>query len=424
MKWNSQQIRGLDTVGRWIKRRNSNEPIFRLFGYAGTGKTTLARHLAEGVNGRVIFAAPTGKSANVLRQKGCPEADTIHKLIYRPVEKGGKGEFERMLRELQHMLYEFGIEYQDLEPVEREKAIESVPAIKQLRKKIALKNEDGRSPMFDLNYDSELNDCALLVLDEVSMIGGRIAEDILRFNVPILALGDPAQLPPVKDTGYFINVDKPDFMLTKIERNAKDNPIIRLATEIRNQERIKKGKYGQSEVIDVSRIQAADALMADQMLVGTNKSKDIYNARFRELKGYQGKLPVKGDKLLALRNDSDQGVFNGSVWYASADTIRVNEDNCYITAHPEEEGPEKARYLDTHTHYFERREDQLPWFHRNSAQCFNYGWSITVHKSQGSQWDDVLLFDQSRYFRGDWWKWLYTGVTRAAKRITIVQGVK
>src|SRR5665213_2774895 len=84
MAWSPQQDAALTQVAAWLKR---GEPqVFRLFGYAGTGKTTLARHLAEDIEGEVIFAAYTGKAALVLRSKGCKGARTIHSLIYRPRE--------------------------------------------------------------------------------------------------------------------------------------------------------------------------------------------------------------------------------------------------------------------------------------------------------------------------------------------------
>jgi molybdopterin-guanine dinucleotide biosynthesis protein len=75
MGWSPQQDDALSAVAAWLVR---GEPqLFRLFGYAGTGKTTLAKHIAEGVEGEVAFGAFTGKAASVLRAKGCPEASTI-----------------------------------------------------------------------------------------------------------------------------------------------------------------------------------------------------------------------------------------------------------------------------------------------------------------------------------------------------------
>ena len=77
-----QQDEALKAVSNWLKEGRS--PLFRLFGYAGTGKTTLAKHFAEHVDGDVLFAAFTGKAAQVLRSRGASNAKTIHSLIYRP----------------------------------------------------------------------------------------------------------------------------------------------------------------------------------------------------------------------------------------------------------------------------------------------------------------------------------------------------
>src|SRR3954466_2663054 len=85
------QDAALKAVGDWLKAkpgRNGTPPVFRLFGFAGTGKTTLARHIANGVDGEVKFAAFTGKAALVMRNKGCDDASTIHSLIYRATQTG------------------------------------------------------------------------------------------------------------------------------------------------------------------------------------------------------------------------------------------------------------------------------------------------------------------------------------------------
>src|SRR3984957_20111890 len=87
-EWSREQADAIDQVGRWLKQ---GEPrVFRLFGYAGVGKTTLARHIAEGARGETAFAAFTGKAALVMRSKGCAGATTIHALIYRASE-GAEG---------------------------------------------------------------------------------------------------------------------------------------------------------------------------------------------------------------------------------------------------------------------------------------------------------------------------------------------
>src|SRR5690606_12740333 len=156
----------LREVSRWLKDPNGQQ-VFRLFGWAGTGKSTLAVHLAKGV-GKVVFAAFTGKAALVMRKRGCVGASTIHSLIYVLVE------------------------------------------------------EKGGEPKFVLNHDSDIVDADLVVIDEVSMVGAELAKDLLSFGKKVLVLGDPFQLPPVKDAGFFTNID-PDIMLTEIHRQAADN---------------------------------------------------------------------------------------------------------------------------------------------------------------------------------------------------------
>jgi exodeoxyribonuclease-5 len=91
MNWSPVQDAALVAVRDWLRqcaredylmREEFERPVFRLFGYAGTGKTTLARYFAENVDGEVAFAAFTGQAAHVMRNMGCENASTIHQLIY------------------------------------------------------------------------------------------------------------------------------------------------------------------------------------------------------------------------------------------------------------------------------------------------------------------------------------------------------
>src|ERR1700760_4335626 len=84
------QDSALKAVADWLKAKpgkNGTPQVFRLFGYAGTGKTTLARHIADGVDGEIKYAAFTGKAASVMRSKGCDRASPTHSLIYRAQER-------------------------------------------------------------------------------------------------------------------------------------------------------------------------------------------------------------------------------------------------------------------------------------------------------------------------------------------------
>ena len=361
MSWSPEQDAALRAVAQWLQA--GDRPIFRLFGYAGTGKTTLARHVAEGVDGDVRFASYTGKAALVMREKGCADASTIHSLIYRARGSGEAG------------------------------------------------------PRFALNRQSEAAKAKLLVIDECSMVDEDLGRDLLSFGTPVLVLGDPAQLPPVKGAGYF--TDKPpDAMLTDVHRQAKDDPIIALSIAVREGGSLPRGQYGDSRVIARREIDAATILAADQVLVGLNKSRRAYTGRIRELHGLRDLMPAVGETLVCLRNDKTKGLLNGGLF-----TLKrlASEEDGRIAMDVAPEGERRTVRVSVPREFFEGREDELAFAARRKADEFDFGYVLTVHKSQGSQWDDVVLFDESYAFREHRARWLYTGLTRAAKRITVVQ---
>ena len=245
------QDAALKAVADWLKAKpgqGRTPQVFRLFGFAGTGKTTLARHIATAVDGTVLFAAFTGKAALVMRSKGCERASTIHSLIYKPRESG-----------------------------------EEVPS-------------------FDLWDDAPASKAALIVIDECSMVDAELGRDLKSFGVPLLVLGDPAQLPPIQGGGFFTDAE-PDAMLTEVHRQAADNPIIRLSMDIRAGRELQPGTYGETQIITRDALDGERVIGADQILVGRNATRRAYNSRMRERRGFAGEFPATGDKLVCLRNN-------------------------------------------------------------------------------------------------------------------------
>ena len=411
MEWSPQQEAALKSVSKWLQSPGRKQ-IFRLFGYAGTGKTTLARHLAEGVDGEVRFAAYTGKAASVLKASGVPNAQTLHSLIYHP-----KGQSVERLAELE-------TEKAELEQMMAQDAAEGLPQdqskadrVFHLSGEIKKEGKNLRRPSFTLNLESPLSYAALLVVDECSMVGEDMAEDILSFGTPVLVLGDPAQLPPIKGTGVFTDAE-PDAMLTEIHRQARDNPIIELATLVRSGQKLRPGDYGDSQVI--ARANQEIALDADQIIVGRNKTRTATNRRMRDLLGHsRSRFPLKGEKLICLRNNKDHGLLNGTIHYAADDSPLPAPDEFVKLIL--EQGQHNLE-LFAHTQHFDGDPEDIPYRQRLAAQEFTFGYSITCHKSQGSQWDNVMVIDESGAFRQKDvpQKWLYTAITRAAERVTIV----
>lgn len=370
MSWSPQQDAAIAAVKAWLADA-SGKQVFRLFGYAGTGKTTLAKELASTVKGTVLYATFTGKASLVLRKKGCEDASTIHSLIY----------------------------------------------------KVEVNERTGEAT-FSLNAESALADASLLIVDEVSMVGEELARDLLTFKKRILVLGDPAQLPPVRDEGFFINA-APDVMLTEVHRQARDNPIIRISMEIREGNRLQRGTYGDSRVIgcsDVSQDQLRQIVLdADQLLCGLNRTRTAYNRRIRALKGLVGAAeawhPAAGDRLICLKNKRDKQLFNGAMFHADAVGDKFRCFGIEATSLDEERDP---LTLEVAEEFFNGTEHTIDWRERRKYDEFTFGWAITCHKSQGSQWDNVIVFDESGAFRDSRSNWLYTAVTRAAERVTVI----
>jgi exodeoxyribonuclease V len=416
MDWSHKQMQALDAVAAWLKTGSGGPQVFRLFGYAGTGKTTLAKHLAAGA-GRVIFATFTGKAAHVLRSKGCLGAQTIHSLIYQPRERG-TFRLDDLNKQLSALIEQLTLEKPDVSTDVLEDWFNSNDNVRELRREIEDEKKAGRKPLFELKSEtSALREADLLVVDEVSMVGPDMAHDLLSFGKKILVLGDPAQLPPVKGIGYFTEA-KPDVLLTEIHRQARDNPIIELATRVRNGESLKIGRYGESQVIHKSQATKELYTSHDQMLVGTNKMRRGCNDELRRLLGRNATpFPVKGDKLVCLRNNKLLGLLNGSLWVVRSATPPAME-RIALEVEPFD-GAGMAMSCVAHENPFHGRE--VPFFEAKEAESFDYGYALTVHKSQGSQWSSVLVLDESACFKGDADKHLYTAITRAADRVTVVQ---
>ena len=402
MDFSKQQQLGLDATKVWhdnLSRGDSLEQIFRFFGYAGTGKTTIAQAFADLVDGPVHFATYTGKAAHVLREKGCLNAGTLHSLIYQP-----KSRSAARLRELQREY----IEIEDATP-------DHVDELAAIKRSILAEQENVKRPSFGLKEGSDLEGAALLVVDEVSMVDDQMGEDLLGFGVPILALGDPAQLPPVKGGGFFTEA-KPDILLTDIHRQAAGSPILALATDIREG----RGFTGTDLVRPVG--QSLEFMAGfDQILCGLNKTRRIVNEKMRAHLGFTSALPMPGDRLICTRNDGETGLLNGSQWVVQDSSWNANDEelSIFITA---ADSDEQLRVI-CHHDYFLGKEP--PYFMVRKKQCFDFAYAMTVHKSQGSQFDSVCLIDEAMKFpnatKSFKQAWRYTGVTRAAKELTIIR---
>lgn len=369
MRWGPQQAAALDSVADWLADRRGPQ-VYRLFGWAGTGKTTLAKHFVEASGVNALYGAFTGKAALVLRKKGCTDASTLHSLIYKAQE-----------------------------------------------------DKDTGKVTFAINPESPLSMASLLVVDEVSMVDEALGQDALSFGCRVLVLGDPFQLPPVGGSGFFTAQD-PDFMLTEIHRQAEDNPIIRMSMDVREGRGLTPGGYGDSAVlrrVDVGQDDMRALVMdTDQIICGRNQTRKTFNTRMRALHGVKSETPTPGERLICLRNNRNKGLLNGGMWTVRSATRPTALGRVRMVVDSIDEPDMQGIDVETPVEFFRGTEAELDWREKKKIDEFTYGYAITCHKSQGSAWPNVVVFDESAAFRDDANQWLYTAVTRAAEKVTVI----
>lgn len=364
-KWGRQQAQALTAIDQWLKDPKSPQ-VFRLYGYAGTGKTSLAKHIAANVDGFVPFCAYTGKAARVLQRYGAPNASTIHRLIYKPL----------------------------IDPITL------------------------RCTGFELNTASAASEASLIVVDEVSMVDNPIGMDLTSYKKKILVLGDPMQLPPIRGEGFFTR-DPASFMLTDIHRQALDNPIIYMATEIREGRHLPIGRYGESRVTRKD----MDLLDYSQVIVGANATRRELNKRIRQLKGIDSFIPVKGEKIVGLKNDHQIGFLNGTLW--TVDRVNGQTGGKLVMDLTELNGLDMQVTVSVPSECFTEADvdSDMIWekYGRSAKHRADFGEALTCHKMQGSQDNKILVYDESYLFGEKQINWRYTAVTRAIDSVTLMR---
>lgn len=419
-----QQAAAIAKIVDWHQNPHCKQPVFRLFGYAGSGKSTITRHAIDALGltpmsrdgsavGGVLFAAYTGKAALVMTRKGTP-ASTIHSLIYR-VSEATPEEIARVEQEAGDLRASLG----KLPPAEQLFAMERL-------KRLELRLADIHQPRFVLNEQSLVRDADLIVLDEVSMVGPEMAADLLAFGKPILVLGDPGQLPPIKGAGAFTDV-APDVMLTEIHRQAGESAIIRLATLARQGAPIPYGAHD-GHVWKMHRTDVApeQLLRGGQVICGRNATRIHLNAAMKHAAGFAGAHPVgDGEKIICLKNRHDLGLVNGM--FVTLADIRDDGPLSFSAAVTTEDGAAIAGrqqfykgHYDDHVHLDPERS-RRDWKQMRGLIETVWGYAITCHKAQGSAYGSVVVFDDGLGRTAeDRSRWLYTAITRAEWGLVII----
>lgn len=326
----------------------------------------------------MAYVAYTGKAAQVLKNHGCPNATTAHKLLYKSVPR-------------------------------RNGTFRHIP-----------------KTYLDHNYK-------IIVVDEISMLPQKMWELLLTHGIYVLACGDPGQLPPVSDENTTV-LDNPDIFLDEIMRQAKDSEIIRLSMAIREGKTIKPGKG--NEVNIVKRPALCDGMMqwADQIICGRNNTRLAINNQMRKLKWgakYQN-VPFVGDKLICLKNNWDiiskdgAALVNGSSGILTKINKSPYSDRTFINFITDEGSSFDSVLLDwkliTEHEPTVNMTNFRKFNNENRPNEFDYGYGITTWKAQGDEYEKVLFIaEKMPYLEKDvYQKYLYTGCTRASSKLTLV----
>lgn len=357
------QARVLVQIRHWID--HPDLPELTLGGYAGTGKTTMIKHLM-GLNMRVAVCAFTGRAAYVLRSKGVP-ATTIHGLIYQPME----------------VCAETLLPVGDCEEHEGE-------CVAELK--------FARVP--EISAD-------LIIVDEASMVSTRIYEDLMSFGVPTLFVGDHGQLEPIGDNpGLMLD---PKLRLEKIHRQAEQSAIIQFAHHVRRGGR-PRTMGPEAQIIRTARA-PANVAAYDVVLCGRNKTRVEVNERIRRDRGFSGPLPIPGERVICLRNDNEHGIFNGM--QATVVDLTTKGKKVLLTVEDDIGTRIPNLPIELAQFGFEKTLDHVT----RDKTLWDFGYCLTVHKSQGGEWQSVCVLE---WIHPNWKteRWRYTAATRASERLT------
>lgn len=383
----SEQKNALLAIFGWLSK--PFETVFRLGGYAGTGKSTLIAVVRiilhkKKPEWKVAFASFTGKATQVLRSKLAAQ-HALHS--------------EDSISTLHSLLY------------------------------AAITDKEGQ--IIGWKRKSEL-DFNLLIIDEASMVTEEIWRDIEHFKIPVLAVGDHGQLPPVNST--FSLLSSRDFTLSQIHRQAQESPILAVAQLARSTGEIPIQRFGPG--VEKFNRQTSDAgvLLEEYIsqvdeetlfLTGFNSSRIKMNTAARAARWKDPSRPESGDLVVCLKNDWEVGIYNGMTGSISSIAIGKQQDGTIISyeveivdatnaviysgliAAQQFNNPESLKFTKTQQ--------------KEIGQLFDYGYCLTVHKAQGSQAKKVVLIEErsKQMSESDWKRWLYTAVTRAEEQLYI-----
>jgi ATP-dependent exoDNAse (exonuclease V) alpha subunit len=383
MQLSPDQEKAIHQIKEWLE---SGDQTLTMGGYAGTGKTTIISYMLKHWSKMdIAVCAFTGKAASVLRGKGVHHAITMHKLIYTPVN------WCRFCR--------METDTEKLPPEEEGGKPERI--CKRCKQSQYLSMKFVRVPF--INVD-------LVIVDEASMLSADLVLDLESLAKKILYVGDHGQLEPVgDDPGIMMD---PTIRLEQIHRQAAGSPIIQFAHYLRTSNMPRGWEGGKEATVHKRERASSSQLMeADVVLCGFNNTRVMVNKAIRKARGFRDSLPEPGERIICLQNDTELGIFNGLLV-----TVENRRTPKYGYTKYDLVDDVGEKYLDMRVYQERFNQEKNKERFNKGVGLFDFGYALTVHKSQGSEWNHVAVLEQ---IASSWTasRWRYTAATRAAKRL-------
>lgn len=284
----------------------------------------------------------------------------------------------------------------------------------------SFRDADGELHLYDIqaerHHSFSVNGT---LVHNCSMVDDQVATDLRSFGKKMLVIGDPAQLPPIRSAGAFTR-RPPDHMFHEIHRQAAESPILRLATAARLGQRLPDAMDEPGAII--RRVNVEDALREDyQVICGVHRVRWNVTARIRAARGFEGVDPSPGERVLCCRNNRELGLYNGAMGEVVGASQLTHTDQLRLRVRMEDQATAQ-RLLISRVPFREHGEGRLPVEpYSRQVDLFDFGYCLTAHKAQGSEWDNVVVIDDSESFREDRNRWLYTSITRASRNLILLR---
>ncbi|WP_375689233.1 ATP-dependent RecD-like DNA helicase [Pseudooceanicola sp. LIPI14-2-Ac024] len=430
--------------------------VMAVTGKAGSGKTLLLAEVVRAAreagvsivsgdyepkktDGKRTLAilAPTNKAASVLRLRGVP-ATTIHRIIYTPV-------YDPEYEKIAEWLAGEGDrpEIADLP----EEALDRAYAFYQLNSSVpgALAAAGLRGSDFITGWKRRDDPLDLGLVDEASMLDEKQFNDLKDIFPTLLLFGDPAQLAPVNQSGKMVFDDLPEpavMSLSRIHRQDADNPILDLAhaladpqMDFYNFERLVEEKAAQDDRVVWGQRVEVDLMARSPVLVWRNATRIRLIQAFRAVNGAPEDALLPGEPLICdgielplkhrkRRLDLEaRGLIKGAQVIYLGPGSKPGFSRLHVMG---AENPQVSAASIVKIEKPDEEEPFIPYAARMGA-AFLHGAAVTIHKAQGSQWENVQVFAPDLYAAARtgrneagqplWKRLAYVAITRAEQRL-------